>query len=223
MDTFFECVMKGQDILLLLKLSALELQALTSSPAPNKLPEDHANEVFSIDEAGSEKDVDSRLHFKWNLGYDPYSVRGLSSATGISKSEVSNALGRCYANGLAKPHRHGDGPVVNRRGLEEFLSYGIRFVFPAQTSGLALGIQTGLTAPIFQGILRSAGEHPPVWPDPHGDTLGLAVEPLYKTVTTAIRNDETLYKLLATVDSIRLGQSRERKLATEQLHELLNF
>jgi hypothetical protein len=62
-----------------------------------------------------------------------------------------------------------------------------------------------------------------VWPDPHGDTLGLAVEPLYKTVTTAIRNDETLYKLLATVDSIRLGQSRERKLATEQLHELLNF
>jgi hypothetical protein len=44
MDTFFECVMKGQDILLLLKLSALELQALTSSPAPNKLPEDHAHE-----------------------------------------------------------------------------------------------------------------------------------------------------------------------------------
>lgn len=202
--------MKSQDILLLLKLSALERQSHTSIGA-------------SRDETSGEEGANSKRLFRLNLEYDPYSVRGLSSATGISKSEVSNALGRCYASGLAKPQRHGGGPVVNRRGLEEFLSYGIRFVFPAQSLGLTLGIPTTLTAPIFQGILRSAGEHPPVWPDPRGDTLGLAVEPLYKTVTTAIRDDETLYKLLATVDSIRLGQPRERKLAIAQLHDLLNF
>jgi DNA-binding transcriptional ArsR family regulator len=214
--------MKSQDILLLLQLSALERQSHALSAFPSQSPDNSRDEIDARGEA-FEEDVGSKLSLKLNLELDPYSVRGLSSATGISKSEVSNALGRCYANGLAKPRRGGGGPVVNRRGLEEFLSYGIRFVFPAQTVGLALGIPTGLTAPIFQGILRSGGEHSPVWPDPHGDTLGLAVEPLYKTVTTAIRNDETLYKLLAIVDSLRLGQPRERKLAVAQLHELLNF
>ncbi|MGZ2748832.1 hypothetical protein [Burkholderia stagnalis] len=214
--------MKSQDILLLLKLAALERQAHASTAAPSEPPEDLAAEIASTHET-LEEGAGSTLRFRLNLELDPYSVRGLSSATGISKSEVSNALGRCYANGLAKPQRHGGGPVVNRRGLEEFLSYGVRFVFPAKTLGLARGIPTALTAPIFQGILRSGGEHSPVWPDPHGDTLGLAVEPLYKTVTTAVRDDETLYKLLAIVDSIRLGQPRERKLAIAQLHGILNF
>jgi len=214
--------MKSQDIVLLLKLAALERQAHASAGEVLEEPlDDRDASIADIHEAQEEAGNASLLRL--NLDFDPYSVRGLSSAVGISKSEVSNALGRCYANGLAKPNRHGGHPVVNRRGLEEFLSYGIRFVFPARTLGLARGIPTGLTAPIFQGILRSAGEHSPVWPDPHGDTLGVAVEPLYKTVTTAIRDDETLYKLLAVVDSIRLGQPRERKLAITQLQTLLNY
>ena len=219
-DDDFGHLMKSQDILLLLKLAALELQAHAATP--REPPKDFAAEIASTHE-GAEEDVDSDGRLRLNPEFDPYSLRGLSSAIGISKSEVSNALARCYANGLAKPPRQGGGPSVNRRGLEEFLSYGIRFVFPAQTQGLTRGIPTGLTAPVFQGILRSAGEQPPVWPDPHGDALGLAVEPLYKTVTTAIRHDEALYKLLAVVDSIRLGQPRERKLAIAQLHDLLNF
>lgn len=214
--------MKSQDIVLLLKLAALEHRAHASAGEVREEPTDDLDVAIADTPETLEEEAGTAGTFKLNLEFDPYSVRGLSSATGISKSEVSNALGRCYANGLAKPNRHGGGPVVNRRGLEEFLSYGIRFVFPAQTLGLARGIPTGLTAPIFQGILRSAGEHSPVWPDPHGDTLGVAVEPLYKTVATAIRDDETLYKLLAVVDSIRLGQPRERKLAITQLHQLLN-
>ncbi|MCA8044047.1 hypothetical protein [Burkholderia seminalis] len=213
--------MKSQDILLLLKLVSLERQAHASSSSANAPPKDLEEEIAST--GGLDDDAGSTSPFKLNLELDPYSVRGLSSATGISKSEVSNALGRCYANSLAKPQRHGGGPTVNRRNLEEFLSYGIRFVFPAQMQSLTRGIPTGLTAPIFDGILRSAGEHCPVWPDPHGGTLGPAVEPLYKTVATATRDDETLYKLLAIVDSIRLGQPRERKLAITQLHGLLNF
>ncbi|AWV05418.1 hypothetical protein DM992_39500 (plasmid) [Burkholderia sp. JP2-270] len=214
--------MKSQDILLLLKLVSLERQADAADKPTNTLPQrDRVTKLVTF--GVLDEDLGNAFPERLNLEFDPYSVRGLSSATGISKSEVSNALGRCYSNGLAKPQRHGGGPAVNRRGLEEFLSYGIRFVFPAQMQSLTRGIPTGLTAPIFDGILRSAGEHGPVWPDPHGETLGLAVEPLYKTVTTATRNDETLYKLLAIVDSIRLGQPRERKLAITQLHGLLNF
>jgi hypothetical protein len=223
MDTTTKLPMKSQDILLLLKLTALERQALASGGELVEEPTDGLRAAIADTPETLEEETANTPPVKLTLEVDPYSVRGLSSAIGISKSEVSNALGRCYASGLAKPKLRGGGPVVNRRGLEEFLSYGIRFVFPAHTLGLARGIPTGLTAPIFKGVLRSAGEHSPVWPDPHGDTLGLAVEPLYKTVTTAIRDDETLYKLLAVVDSIRLGQPRERKLAITQLHTLLNY
>lgn len=217
--------MKSQDILLLLKLSALEYQAQALPVAATESANDEPDRLVATEEEveAQEAGTDTSVPLRLNLEFDPYSVRGLSSSTGISKSEVSNALARCYANGLAKPQRRGGGPVVNRRGLEEFLSYGIRFVFPVQAIALTRGIPTGLTAPIFHGILRSAGDHSPVWPDPQGSTLGLAVEPLYKTVTTAIRNDETLYRLLATVDSIRLGQARERKLAIAHLHDLLSF
>jgi hypothetical protein len=124
---------------------------------------------------------------------------------------------------LAKAPRGDGGPIVNRRALEEFLAFGVRYVFPAKTLGLARGIPTGLTAPIFQGELKSGGDQIPVWPDPHGDTVGLAVDPLYKTVTRAVREDRTLYELLAIVDSIRIGQPRERKLAIKHLQQLFDY
>ena len=67
----------------------------------------------------------------------------------------------------------------------------------------------------------TAGELVPVWPDPHGSTKGVTVEPLYKTVTGAVRRDSRLYALLALTDAIRLGQPRERNLAAELLAQML--
>jgi hypothetical protein len=61
----------------------------------------------------------------------------------------------------------------------------------------------------------------PVWPDPRGNTSGFAIEPLFKTVPMAVRNDRLLYELLALVDSIRMGQPRERNLATSLLNARL--
>ncbi|WP_179401250.1 hypothetical protein [Burkholderia guangdongensis] len=223
MDTKHWHDMKSQDLLLLLKLVALERR---TSEHPSKEGRDLTKSVVDPSEAIDsipEVPDDISMPPQLNLEMDPYSVRGLADATGISKSEISNVLARCYSNGLARSQKRSGSPVVNRRELEEFLAYGVRFVFPTKIAGLARGIPTSLTAPIFQGILRSAGDYLPVWPDPHGDTLGLAVEPLYKTVPIAIRKDETLYMLLATVDSIRVGQPRERKLAITQLQNLLDF
>src|SRR5690242_16799469 len=48
---------------------------------------------------------------------EEYSIRNLADATGISKSEVSNALQRCYFSGLAKPDRLTGIPRVNQRAL----------------------------------------------------------------------------------------------------------
>jgi hypothetical protein len=105
--------------------------------------------------------------------------------------------------------------------LEEFLIYGLRYVYPAAMQAFSRGIATGLTAPIFGGELRAAGEQTPVWADAKGNTSGPAVEPLYKTVPFAVRKDPNLYVLLALIDSIRLGLSRERNLAVSKLHEIL--
>lgn len=67
----------------------------------------------------------------------------------------------------------------------------------------------------------STGELVPVCSDPQGDTKGQAVVPLFKSVTYAIQKDDELYALLALVDAIRLGQPRERNLATEMIQQRL--
>ncbi|BCG01616.1 hypothetical protein PPGU19_061840 (plasmid) [Paraburkholderia sp. PGU19] len=216
--------MKSQDIFLLLKLVSLE-QSLKAKAEPAKIipmfPSPPAPERWQ-DWEGDPADLLEELPPVESQTSDPdhYSVRSLADATGISKSEVSNILCRCYANGLAKLQRSGT-PSTNRKGLEEFLVYGLKYVFPVKMLGLTRGIATGLTAPVFGGELRAASEHTPVWADPKGATSGPSVEPLYKTVPHAVRKDQLLYVFLALADSIRLGLPRERNLAVRKLHELL--
>jgi hypothetical protein len=222
--------MKSQDIFLILKLVALDLRdkALHGEPLPLS-----AATVLATPEGiwqdwtdGAPETAIFPAHFLVEIperGSDPYKLRALAEATGLSKSEVSNALVRLADSGLGKP-RHGDtGFSVNYRGLEEFLLHGIRYVFPARTKEFTRGITTGLTAPVFnQNPLKAATDQPPVWRDPKGNTSGVAVEPLYRTVPMAVRQDNFLYELLALVDSIRMGLPREHTLASSMLSDLLN-
>jgi len=150
-----------------------------------------------------------------------YSVRGLALETGISKSQVSLALQRCFDVGLAKRDRIIGVPRTNTKGLFEFIAYGLRYVFPAKLGAVTRGIATSLGALVLEGQLMSAGEFVPVWSDAQGDTKGQVVEPLFKSVTYAIQKDPELYALLALVDAIRLGQPRERNLATELIQQRL--
>jgi DNA-binding transcriptional ArsR family regulator len=209
--------MKSQDIFLLLKLCSISRQG-------RDLPNPSLAQEGWQDWMASEVD-DSSANLENSLNEealsDMYSVRALAGQTGISKSEVSNALNRCYQSGLAKPSRVDGTPSVNTKALQEFIVYGIRYVFPVAPQGLTRGITTGLTAPVFKGELISGGDMPPVWPDPNGATSGLSVTPLFKTVTYAIRKDPGVYALLALVDSIRLGLPRERNLAISKLEQLL--
>lgn len=178
--------MKGQDILLLLKLTSLEQQ-----------------------QSASERVVD---HF---------SMRALEQSTGISKSEVSNALNRCIAAGLAKLERNSGIPRTNTRALDEFLGHGLKYVFPARPGPIVRGMATSHAAPVLNGRLLSGGEHIYVWEDAHGSDMGQAVEPLFKSVPQAARRDETLYAMLALVDAIRLGRERESSLAKTLLTQQL--
>ena len=149
-----------------------------------------------------------------------YSMRALAVSTGISKSEVSLALKRCYNVNLAKIDMESDLPQVNSKALLEFIVHGLRYVFPAKKGEITRGIATASGAPILQGKIMTAGELISVWPDAHRKTKGQALQPLYKTVPKAVRRDPLLYGLLALTDAIRIGSARERNLAIDQLNKL---
>lgn len=204
-------LMKGQDILLLLTLCRLqrsELQAPARQPSAGSLP---------AVPLAAEGDTHER-----SLISDAFSLRSLSSRTGLSKSEVSLALKRCIDSGLARQDLASGQVKPVQRNLLEFLVHGLKYVFPARLGPVARGVPTAFAAPVMAGKVMSAGDLIPVWPDGLGQHKGQSVEPLYKTVPQAARQDEALYDLLALVDGIRIGNAREAGIAAELLKERLS-
>jgi hypothetical protein len=62
----------------------------------------------------------------------------------------------------------------------------------------------------------------PIWADPDGTRQGVAVEPLYRSVPVAAKNDAALYDLLALVDALRIGRARERAIAETEIDHRLS-
>jgi hypothetical protein len=123
--------------------------------------------------------------------------------------------------------RLGETPVydvrvrqVDRTAADELLTRAMPYIAPARWGAPTRGMPTAWAAPpLAQRI--SAYELPAVWPDPHGTTRGLAVEPLHEAAPRAARADPWLYELLALVDGIRLGDARVREEATQLLRARL--
>lgn len=150
---------------------------------------------------------------------DPYSVRALAAALGLSKSEVSNSVNRCKDIGLIQSGRDDGLPVVNTGALLDFCTYAIRYVFPAKPGPVARGMPTAFAAPVMEGAIVSAGELVPVWPCATGVAKGQAITPLFKSVPQAAARDALLYGYLALVDAIRTGGPREARTAQAMLRE----
>jgi hypothetical protein len=70
--------------------------------------------------------------------------------------------------------------------------------------------------------LAHSEQIPPIWPDPEGKVQGSAIEPLYPSVPGAARLDPELYDMLALVDALRIGRTRERVMAIQEIDERLN-
>lgn len=185
--------MKGQDIVILLKLVSLEQEEQEGSARPGG---DSRHDEF-------------------------YSVRGLESALGISKTEVNASIKRSVSSGLAVKDRDTGRAKPNRRNLYNFIVHGLKFVFPAKPGAMTRGIPTAFAAPPLKDRLLSAGEYIYVWPYAKGKNMGQSVEPLFKSVPTAVQKDSRLYAYLALVDAIRLGNQREAGLAAEHLSKRL--
>lgn len=213
--------MKGQDIGVLLKLVCLQRhESLGKAVAtwPHDWKDWQTLEESPLGSTAEELDPDVGI-----ISFSHYTARSLEMQTGISKTQINRSLKHCMDIGLARNDRKLNVPRANTKALMEFIVYGLKYVFPARAGELTRGIATSFAAPVLANQLLSAGEHLLVWSYARGNTMGMKVEPLFKTAPDAARRDPEMYALLALVDAIRLGQPRESNLAAKNLQERLEF
>lgn len=129
----------------------------------------------------------------------------------ISQSELSKSMARSKNAGLLDD----TGRKVRRLALMDFLESGITYVFPQQPGPLVRGVPTSHSALPLKDQIK--GDESFVWPSAKGKVKGQAITPLYKSVPEAALNDPNLHELLALVDAVRVGSSREKKLAVSEL------
>jgi hypothetical protein len=133
----------------------------------------------------------------------------------LSPSEVHGAIRRLRASRLLHGPNLKDRPNIS--ALEEFLIHGLKYAFPAEHGEVTRGIPTSYAAEPLKSEVSMSNDLPPVWPWHEGNTRGVGLEPLYKSVPQAALRDSNLYQFLALVDAIRDGRSRERRIAEREL------
>ena len=151
-----------------------------------------------------------------SIGNDNWRNIDINNALHISPSEVSEALNRCKIARLIDGRKR----TVHINSFKEFLIYGLKYVFPVEPGSIVKGIPTAHSAfPVNERIVSGADVY--VWQYFKGNQRGQDIEPLYETVPVAIQNDPLFYELLVIVDTIRVGRSREIKIAMEELEKRL--
>lgn len=104
--------------------------------------------------------------------------------------------------------------------FNEFLVYGLKYVFPTEPGAIVRGVPTAHSAsPIKEHI--SSGTDVYVWPYSKGNTRGQAIEPLYQTIPESVQEDKLFYELMAIVDTFRVGRVREINIAIVELEKRL--
>jgi hypothetical protein len=151
-----------------------------------------------------------------------WTYAGLGRALGLSASQVHRSVQRVTEAGLALSKGRGDWHVAPK-SLLEFAVHGVRYAFPAKVGAVRRGVPTSFgTSPLSAHISAAPGEAP-VWPHAEGQARGPTLSPLYKHVPEAALADPALHELLALLDALRAGRSRERALAQKLLSERLGL
>jgi DNA-binding transcriptional ArsR family regulator len=162
---------------------------------------------------------ETQRRFRWD--HDPYSVRAIADAIGLSKSEVSYSIMRSTDSGLVYKSFEHSTLRVHTKALFEFLVYGLKYVFPTKPGSSARGVATSFAAPVLKGKVMSGGASKLVWPYAEGHDAGYSIEPLYKSVPIVAERDDELYAYLALADAIRVGNPRETEVAIRELEARL--
>lgn len=152
------------------------------------------------------------------LGEAKWRYSDIAQSLHMSQSEVAEALNRSKLARLVDNSKK----RVFRSSFMEFLTYGLKYVFPAQPGALVRGIPTAHAARPLSDLI-STGDEIYVWPTPMGNMRGQGIVPLYPSIIKAIRHDPALYELLALCDAIRVGRAREVKVAVEELSKRIKL
>jgi len=152
------------------------------------------------------------------LRNEPCSMQRIGESLGMSASRVHEAIHRLIKANLIRKD-NGYKPVS--ANLREFLVHGIRFAFVPDIGEPSRGTPTASFASPLNKEFVESSELPYVWPDPEGEVRGISFSPLHKSAPRAAKKDHAFYELLAMVDAIRGGRTRERKMAIEKISLLL--
>ena len=141
----------------------------------------------------------------------PWLAKDIATDLHISNSEVSESLNRSKMAGLLDSSKK----KLMRQAFLEFVEYGLKYVFPVVPGSIVRGMPTAHSASPLDNLIQSSEYF--VWPDAHGISRGQSIEPLHPGVVQAAKKDNLLYELLALTDALRVGKSREKKLAFDEI------
>lgn len=135
----------------------------------------------------------------------------------ISPSMIFASVKRLRYAGLIA-----DGPNrVNIKALGDFIQYGVPYAFADKPMEMTLGIPTSWGCPALKSNFNFSENTPDVWAHPKGVVRGYRVEPLHKKFPEASLGNENIYNYCGLIDAIRLGRSREKKMAIDLVKEIL--
>lgn len=153
------------------------------------------------------------------LGGHRLSYAELGKRLRLSPFEAHAAMQRLMAARLVVDLGEGPRPIM--AALRSFVIHGAAYCYPAVRGEATIGFPTAYAVAPLKDLVLFSQEMPPVWPHPEGASRGIALLPLYEKLPLAALEDPALYELLALFDALRIGQARERELATKMLEERL--
>lgn len=135
----------------------------------------------------------------------------IAQELGLSQGEIAKSLSRLSKAGLINEKR------VNRSSALEFILHAIKYVFPVEVGALAVGVPTGISAPIHEKMVVQSDEDVYVWALAKGKKRGQLIKPFYPNLAEAVLKDSEFYGLMSAIEILRVGRARERKLAEQYL------
>jgi hypothetical protein len=156
------------------------------------------------------------------VGRADWTFASLGKDLGMSPSEVHASVGRGRLAGILSASA--SKPSVVRPQLLSLVGTSVHDVFFARRGAVASGVPTSTSAPclrgLFPGVRREIAQ---VWPCPSArrPTSGESILPLYPSVPLACQRDARLYRLMALVDVVRVGEPAEQKVAVDSLKKAI--
>lgn len=156
----------------------------------------------------------------------PWTYESLGALLDMSPSRIFESLERLSASGLY--HGKGLKGRVDKGALLQFILHGARYVFPAIKGGIARGIPTASSSSLFNNKdliehTEKGPEYACVWSSPKGNARGASIAPLCRQVISSHSKNVLLNMALVHFDVLRVGGSRERKVAEAFFREHLKW